>query len=516
MKWAEGDAMSHDLHPDAAVEARFFRVGLQAGSIETRGQASAAFGHRIPSGAPAADDGIFADWHWDGTRLVVNNDRYGMYPLFWFRPSGGGVCVSPSLLTLIEQGAPAELDIEALAVFFRLGFFVGDDTPFSAIRTVPPHAVFEWQASGFECRARYPATPRVSSVSRDDAIDEYIDLFARAMAKRAPAPRTCAVPISGGRDSRHILLELHRTGHEPAVCVSALDNPPDPNEDPRIAALLCRELGFNFAVVDQQLSPFDAQLRKNRETHFCAAAHGWYLALADFMNGRFECSYDGIAGDVLSQSKFLNPELDAAFHTRDVATISGALLSMRTAGTHGLDELLKGALKPVLDRDLASNRLAREVEKHLDHPNPVGSFILWNRTRREIALAPYALLSGVPRVYAPFLDHDLFDFLSTLPSGMLLDHRFHDDTIARAYPDFAHVPYVDAAAPLPDDAGVRAAFLARAARRFLLKKPSRLTKNWLPRGKMLASILSGGRMTPWISPFIVYLDQIESIMAERR
>ena len=516
VKSAKDDTMPNDLRPDAAVETPFFRVDGRNEAIETRGQPSAMFGHRIPSSAPSVDDGIFADWLWDGTRLVVNNDRYGMFPLFWFRAPGGGVCVSSSLATLIEQGAPTGLDIEALAVFFRLGFFVGDDTPFSAIKVVPPNAVFEWQASGFECRARYPSTPKVSSISRDDATDQYIDLFAKAMAKRAPGSPACAVPISGGRDSRHILLELHRTGYEPAVCVSARDNPPDPNEDPKVAAILCKELGFNFAVVDQQLSPFEAQLRKNRETHFCAAAHGWYLALADFMNGRFECTYDGIAGDVLSQSKFLSPELDAAFHTRDVATICNALLSMRTASNSGLDELLKGNLKAALERDLASNRLAREVEKHLDHPNPVGSFVLWNRTRREIALAPYALLSGVPRVHAPFLDHDLFDFLVTLPSSMLMDHRFHDDTIARAYPDFAHVPYVDAAAPLPDDSEVRAGFLAEAARRFLLKRPSRLTKNWLPRGKMLASVLSSGRMKPWISPFILYLDQIESIMKEDR
>lgn len=516
VKSAKDDTMPSDLRPDAAVEAPFFRVDRRGDAIETRGQSRAVFGHRIPSGTQSVDDGIFASWRWDGTRLVVDNDRYGFFPLFWFRTPNRGVCISSSLVTLIEQGASTDLDIEALAVFFRLGFFVGDDTPFSAIKVVPPNAVFEWQASGLECRARYPSKPKASSISRDDAIDQYIDLFAKAMAKRVPKPRACAVPISGGRDSRHILLELHRTGYEPAICVSAMDHPPDPNEDPRIAAVLCRELGFNFAVVDQQLSPFKAQLRKNRETHFCAAAHSWYLALADFLNGRFECTFDGIAGDVLSQSKFLSPELDAAFRTRNTGTICDALLSMRMASNSGLDELLKGNLKTALDRDLANNRLAREVEKHLDHPNPVGSFVLWNRTRREIALAPYALLSGVPRVHAPFLDHDLFDFLVTLPSGLLMDHRLHDDTIARAYPKFAHIPYVDDTAPLPDDAEVRAGFLAEAARRFLLKKPSRLKKNLLPRGKMLASVLSSGRINPWISPFIIYLDQIESIMDERR
>jgi hypothetical protein len=32
---------------------------------------------------------------------------------------------------------------------------------------------------------------------------------------------------------------------------------------------------------------------------------------------------------------------------------------------------------------------------------------------------------------------------------------------------------------------------------------------------MLAGALSGGRIRPWISPFIIYLDQLESMMDGR-
>ncbi len=33
-------------------------------------------------------EGIFASWHWDGRRLRVRNDRYGFYPLYYFRREG--------------------------------------------------------------------------------------------------------------------------------------------------------------------------------------------------------------------------------------------------------------------------------------------------------------------------------------------------------------------------------------------------------------------------------------------
>lgn len=509
-------------HPHSLGSARvapghpYFMVEMRDGTANTRGQVDAEFGHRIVSGTHDVADGVFARWRWDGNRLMVENDRYGFFPLFWFRAPGGGVCVSSSLVALIEQGAPTELDVEALAVFLRLGFFVGNDTPFASIKVVPPNAVFAWENGKLQCEGRYPPVPNAAAISRDDAIDRYIDLFAKAMARRVPTTGASALPISGGRDSRHILLELHRTGFEPSVCVSVLDHPPDPNEDPEIAAALCGKLGFELVVVDQQLSLFSAQVRKNLETHLCASAHGWYLALADFLNGNFQCTYDGIAGDVLSQSKFLSAQLDGIFHSKDVNAICDALLARQASSFSGAKTLLKGSLKQSLVPSIAKARLAKEVARHLEHPNPVGSFIFWNRTRREIALAPYGLLRDIPRVYAPFLDHDLFDFLVALPSAMLLDHHFHDDAIARAYPDFAGIPYARNAAPQADDSATRTRFSNEAARAFLLRKPSRLMKNLSPRVKMLASMLSGGRVQPWISPLIVYLGQLESIAYEGR
>lgn len=493
----------------------YFFVRKHREEIETRGQPIAEFGHRINSTTHPVTDGIFANWHWDGMRLVVENDRYGLYPLFWFSTSEG-VCISPSLISLIEQGAPTELDVGALAVFFRLGCFIGEDTPFSAIKVMPPNAVFEWENGELKCHGRYPPVPKAVSISRDEAIDTYIRLFASAMEKRRPATDSFAVPISGGRDSRHILLELYRTGFKPAICVSAKNNPPDPNQDPEIAASLCARLRLEHAIIDQQLSLLSAQTRKNWQTHFCTSQHGWYLAVADYLNGRFDSVYDGIAGDVLSAGLFLNPELDNAFRSQNVNAITAQLLTLSVSMESILKELLRGKLKESLNQETASRRLAREVERHLNAPSPATSFYFWNRTRRDIALAPYSLLTDIPNVYAPYLDHNLFDFLATLPASMLMDHSFHNDTIARAYPAFADHPYADHKAAAPtDDTDVRARFVAEAARKFLLHRPSTLMNNMVPRAKMLVGVLSRGRIIPWISPLVIYLEQIESIIDRR-
>ncbi|MBU6478578.1 MAG: hypothetical protein KGQ32_11680, partial [Xanthomonadaceae bacterium] len=307
---------------------------------------------------------------------------------------------------------------------------------------------------------------------------------------------------------------LHRQGFRPQACVSALDHPPDPNEDPEVAAELCARLGLQHVIVAQRLSRFAAEAHKNRRTHFCAMEHGWYLALADFLDGRFDCVLDGIAGDVHLQSKFLTPVLDTAFHSGNLHAICDALFARHASNLAGAECLLKGKLRACLDPDIARRRLARELGRHLDCPNPVASFVFWNRTRREIALAPFGILQGVPTVYAPYLDHDLFDFTVSLPSRMLLNRRFHDDVIARAYPACADIPYARNAAPHSDDRRQRVRFLGEAARKFLLRRPSRLMKNVELRARMLVGALSRGLVSTWVPPLIVYLDQLETLIRE--
>jgi hypothetical protein len=41
-------------------------------------------GHPIPH--PDEPDGIFAQWHWDGSRLEASVDRPGMFPLYYSGP----------------------------------------------------------------------------------------------------------------------------------------------------------------------------------------------------------------------------------------------------------------------------------------------------------------------------------------------------------------------------------------------------------------------------------------------
>lgn len=442
--------------PGPRADRRFFAASVVDGAVRTRGSATYLLGHRVRRDTGRSDDGVFAEWGWDGETLTATNDRYGMHPLF-FCAARDAVWISPSIVALLGAGAPAELDFDALSVFLRLGFFLGDDTPFARIKALPPNARLAWRAG--ELRVGGGSfLRRPHELGRNTAIDGYIDSFRGAIRRRFPEDGDFVIPLSGGRDSRHILLELCEQGRMPKLCVTARHYPPHTNEDARVAALLAAAVGVPHVALEQP-DRFDAERRKNVVTSFCADEHAWTLTVADFLGGRTHTMFDGIGGDVLSAGLFLNPERQALCEAGRFLDLAELLLPRSNDRT--LSFCLRSDVRARVTRGHALGRIAAELEKHAEAANPIGSFFFWNRTRREIALVPFAVLGRVRRVFAPYLDHDLYDYLAALPARLLLDHRLHTDTILRAYPRYRDVPFEDKTLPRPSTWMLQRGFLRR-------------------------------------------------------
>ncbi|EFE66073.1 LOW QUALITY PROTEIN: conserved hypothetical protein, partial [Streptomyces viridosporus ATCC 14672] len=209
-------------------------------------------GDHLDPGPPA--EGVFAGWRWDGERLVARNDRYGVCPLF-YRAGGGSLALSPDPLALLPEDGPVELDHDALAVFLRTGFFLAEDTAFAQVRALPPAATLTWDTGGLRLRSDGPPRPGAAAMTEAQAVDGFVDLFRASVARRLPG-EPYDLPLSGGRDSRHILLELCRRGAPPRRCVSGAKFPPDPGADARVAAALAGRLGLPHTVVPRPRSQF--------------------------------------------------------------------------------------------------------------------------------------------------------------------------------------------------------------------------------------------------------------------
>lgn len=476
------------------------------GSIDAAGELSASFGRRVPL-ADGTSDGIYGGWRWDGSALAIAADRYGLYPLFAWA-SRDRLVLSSDLLALVELGAPTTLDDDALAVFVRAGFFLGDDTPFAAIRTVPPGARLEWREDGPQLSGGRPIG-QPGAMTRAAAIDGFISLFRLAIARRLPS-QPFAMPLSGGRDSRHLLLALMEAGAAPDHCVTVGHFPPRGDDDSAIAARLCAHLGVPHVVLPQYEDRAATEREKNRRTHLLADEHSQFVALADYLRAATRETYDGIAGDVLSQSRYLNPDAHARFSSGNPTAAAQYVLDGygNTVSESALRHLLSPEWLRRLTRERAVARLAAEIESHADAPNPVASFYFWNRTRREIALAPYGVMRDID-VHAPYLDRDLFDLLAALPASLLMDRQLHTDAIVRAYPSVAGIPYE---APRVANARGPQRRLAASLIGAVLSSPGVFRRGTLlPR--LVATTVDGDAARLWHAALTLYLAQLTGVAA---
>jgi hypothetical protein len=429
------------------IRAKIFpRITLEYSSDRTNvtGQAKVRLGHRVTNGG-ASIDGVGVEWVWDGERFELRGDRFGCFPCFYC-VDGNRLLVATTLHDAVEMGAPRELDSEAISAFLITGYFVDGDTPLKAIRRLGPNARIKWQDGRLSVTSALPDV-KVQFPSYAAAVDGYLDLFATAIRSRSPGGSCFVHPLSGGRDSRHILLELHRQAHLPREAFTvALSRAQDPHSDVAIAARVCRELGIAHRVLDPWKTSFiDAERLKNFLTGVIGSEGAWMIPARGYVEGATTTLYDGIGGDMLSAGLALRPEWLPKIRARDydgfIDRLAGTARPVPARG-----EFFEAA-NQALGRagfcsvDSGKHHLRRVLDKFTSLHNALTAFMFFNRTVGIIAAQTYGIYRSVENLYAPYLDHDLFDFLFSLPEEMLEDNAFHSAAITRGYPEFAHIPY---------------------------------------------------------------------------
>jgi len=410
-----------------------FHARFSGDATKTFGDARVSLGNRACS--------VFAEWNWDGDQLTLTNDRYGFFPIYYFQRDNE-VAVSPSISKLLELVGDVEFDDNAFSVFLRFGHLIGEDTLFRSIRAVPAGSTLTWQRGHLKIESAGIIKQKPLNISRVEAVETYAGLFQRSIERTLPPNDDFFVPLSGGRDSRHILFAVCKANRKP-TCLTLIHPPPRANEDARISRQICETLKLKHALLDQSRSRFENEIRKNELSGFCATEHGWFSPMGEFVGERSLPVYDGIAGDVLTGGRFLTEERLQLFEQGRLEELADKIL----APEGYLPKILSRAAYRDFTRDKAVAHLVKELARHSHQPNPVGSYRFWNRARRCIALSPFRLLGDGANVITPYLDPDVFDFLFALPAEMLVDRRFHTDTISFAFPEYAQIPYEDNAAP---------------------------------------------------------------------
>jgi hypothetical protein len=247
------------------------------------------------------------------------------------------------------------------------------------------------------------------------------------------------MPVSGGRDSRHLLLELIDAGHPPARGVTAHHHPSVWGGDVPYAAELCARLGIDHEIVWP--GPLvEEEWRKNRETGYCSDEHAWYRPVAGVLNGATDHTYDGLnGGTVLAPGQYYYRRLRRLNDERrwdELASEMGRKLD----GEPRFAALIAPDMRSHINGERAVARLRADLDGYIDEPEPYLTSRFWSRATRELTLTCSLMLGHIPAVYTPFMDPDFFTFAWSVPIRHL-DEAFHDEVIASRFGHIASLPY---------------------------------------------------------------------------
>jgi asparagine synthase (glutamine-hydrolysing) len=426
----------------AAERVPYVHIRYAGGQPVVTGSPRSFVGHRM--GPPDRPSGNFAQWEWDGTSLRASVDPLGFFSLFVY-VKGREIAVSPSILHLLEQGADPEPDPVAMAVFHRVGFFADCDTPFRHIRVLPAGGQLVWR-DGVATITGGPPPPRESSLTRSQAVEAFIEM-PRAIIRRflASWDGPVVLPLSGGRDSRHVLLEMAHQGRKPDTCVTYHHSGRILNDEVQAARAIAERVGVRHTILGRPRKRLRDSLRAILMTQLCADEHSQMMPMHDYLAGSPAAAIDGIGGDILtnpddSAADFMKRARRGDYHgiARSMAEGHGRVIS-RPGYRGGA-----GAIHSPELHEEAIDRIATLIRKFDPAPDPYQAFWFWNRTRREISFVSTAVLGGAAMVFCPYLDADFVDLGLSLPWSVTCDQKLHDDAIARAFPAYSDVPFADA------------------------------------------------------------------------
>jgi len=421
----------------------------QHGQVQTLGQPNALVGHRYHVPGDTRPRGVWGEWDWDGQTLTAGVDPLGYFSLYIYEKEGQ-FGVSPSILQLLAHGADATVDPVAMAVFHRVGFFVGNDTPFKHIKVLQPGGRVVWR----DGTARYSGgepCPVEQTLTRDQAVEAFIELPRAAIRTFLAAwDGPIAMPLSGGRDSRHVLLELAHQGRKPDTCLTFHHGGKALNNEVQAARAVAGRVGVRHALLGHPRKRLRDSVRGLLMTQLCGDEHAQMMPMHDYLAGSPAAAIDGIGGDILTNPDDWAAEFMACAQRGDYEAIARGMIQghgnviSRTGHVGGAGAVFSPDLE-----DAAIARIAEEVRVYENAPDPYQAFWFYHRTRREISFTSTGVMGGAAMVFCPYLDPDFVTLGLSLPWSVTKDQMLHDDAIFRAFPDYADIPFAAGFASQP-------------------------------------------------------------------
>lgn len=410
-------------------------------------------------------------------RLVAANDRFGLYPhYFWCQ--NGQFAIAPQIRGVLAMPfVQRRLDLTAVAEYMRFQHLLGTRTFHEGISKLCYGSILTFSFAEGRCRIRpywdWDQIPHRPQITLDEAVEETGRLLRQSIARRTSDDLRTGVFLSGGMDGRTIAGIAHKLGRKPITATFGREDCSDVHYGRRIAAALgLRNHWFDMPDGRWVLDNVDFHLALTEGLHSWIHMHGIHMLPS--LRQHIDYNLSGWEGSVLGSGydPLLNREADWPTMR---AEIYHALLHRYTwPGMREVDEreLYCESLRPqMIGRAYESYLQDIARFEHFRRDN-VADYHFYSAQCFRQTIHMNRIARSHIEVRFPFWDYDLMDFVHSLPNAIRYEQYLYRHVLTRELPRMAHIP-LDKDDLLPTTEPVRRrvhAVAKRLSKRLRLKR----------------------------------------------
>ena len=389
---------------------------------------------------------IIAIFDRKSNKLLIFNDRFGLYPLFYSCRAGKLIFAPEMKGIFCDEYFPRKIDLTALAQYVRFQHVLGVRSFFEDIQLLPPASIMTFDVASVSCSIQtywsFNNIPFNPHISFDEAVEESARLLDRSVKTLSGDKYRPGVYLSGGLDSRTILGMIDR--RPISTLTYGMQNCRDVNYANRIAKVAGSDhYWIDLPNGDWVREYFDLHLEITEGYHSWIHAHG--ISTLPFARKVMDVNLTGWGGDTVMWNRFVEPRLSSAVDDLALTTHFFYKFNQKYTWpsiTEAEERLLYQ--QPLGNRlqGLAYDSFRSELEPYLYFRPGVKSeyFILRNHDWR-LTLNFVIFTRSHVEVRIPYYDYDLFDFMHSLPVDLRRDARIYRSVMQKMLPELTYIPY---------------------------------------------------------------------------
>ncbi len=394
--------------------------------------------------------GVFAIAIWDNAQqqLIITNDRFGTYPMYYGLVEGRLVFGPEMKAIFCDSSFPKKLDLTALAQYLRFQFLLEQRTFFENLQLLPNASILSYtpekphlQIEKYWDISQIPTLP--ASLTFNEAVVEASRRLKAAVDRLCQGNYRLGVYLSAGVDSR-VILGLINPNLGPVTTVTyGHPQSRDVVYARRIAKIMATNhhyFAFNDGRWVQEFAPLHLALTEGE--HSWIHSHG--ISIGGESRQLMDVNLTGFAGGVTAvdwqDSALWFAEDNPAFETRLFALLNQettwpSLTEAEEATIYhpNLAGQLRGRAFCSLQQELAAY-------SHLSPYQRAIEFAV-NNSDRRLFMNYVVFQRAFLEQRFPFLDYDYAEFVYALPPEMLAQRRLRRAAILKMMPRLAPIPY---------------------------------------------------------------------------